>query len=452
VVQRIRKKVRRGLDIPLEGMPEQRIGEAQPVSTVAALGVHVHGVRPGMSVAVGDRVRLGQPLFIDKRNPEVPFTAPGAGEVVAINRGERRALQSVVIRLEGDDAESFDAWPAEELEGVDRAAAVRNLVRSGLWTSIRTRPYSKVPDPETEPDAVFVTAIDTNPLAPDPAVVVADAGEAFTHGLGIVSKLTKGKVYVCTAPGAAIPVPDDGPFVHAEFAGPHPAGLPGTHIHFLEPVSARKTVWHLGYQAVIAVGRLFTSGRLPVERVVSIGGPMADRPRLVRTRIGASTEDLLRGETRPGAKRIISGSILSGHRAAGPLAWLGRFHNQVTVLAEGGRREFLGWMLPGAKKYSSERAYASAATLKRRFSLTTSQNGSPRAMVPIGSFEKVMPLDILATPLLKTLIVEDTERAVELGCLELDEEDLALCSFVCNGKYEYGPYLRMNLDDIEANG
>ena len=179
---------------------------------------------------------------------------------------------------------------------------------------------------------------------------------------------------------------------------------------------------------------------------------MVESPRLVRTRVGASTDDLLIGETSSGGKRVISGSILSGHRATGPLAWLGRFHNQVTVLAEGSPREFLAWAKPGRTKFSAERAFASALTRGRRFGLTTTQNGSPRAMVSIGSFEKVMPLDILPTPLLKALLVRDSDKARALGCLELDEEDLALCSFVCNGKYEYGPFLRENLDDIEVNG
>ena len=162
--------------------------------------------------------------------------------------------------------------------------------------------------------------------------------------------------------------------------------------------------------------------------------------------------DLVDIETGPGRLRIISGSALSGHRAAGPLAWLGRYHNQVTALKEGGEREFLAFMRPGTNKYSLTRSYVAHATQRNGFAMTTTQNGSPRAMVPIGNFEKVVPLDILPTPLLKALIVQDTERARALGCLELDEEDLALCSFVCNGKYEYGPFLRMNLDDIEANG
>ena len=257
---------------------------------------------------------------------------------------------------------------------------------------------------------------------------------------------------MCTKPNSGIDVPAEKPFRHTEFSGPHPAGLVGTHIHFLEPVSETKTVWHIGYQDVMAIARQFATGRLSTARVVALGGPLARSPRLLRTRLGASINDLVAGELKPSRMRIISGSVLSGRRAVGPIAWLGRYHTQVSALPEGSEREFLSWMRPGAQKYSAIRAYAGHLLRRGDFNLTTSQNGSPRAMVSIGSFERVMPLDILATPLLKALLVKDTESARELGCLELDEEDLALCTFVCNGKYEYGPFLRESLNEIEVNG
>ena len=299
---------------------------------------------------------------------------------------------------------------------------------------------------------MFVTAIDTNPLAADPAVIIGDAKDDFQHGLQVVSRLSDGPVYVCTSAGADISVPDAEPFRHAEFSGPHPAGLAGTHIHFLDPVSESKTVWYIGFQDVIAIGRLFTTGRLNPERIVALGGPLTKSPRLLRTRLGAGINDLVTGEVAQGKKRLISGSVLSGRWAAGGVAWLGRYHVQISVLQDGGEREFLAWMRPGRHRYSASPVFASHVLHRGDFSLTTSQNGSPRAMVSIGSFEKVMPLDILATPLLKALLVEDTDTARSLGCLELDEEDLALCSFVCNGKYEYGPFLRENLTEIEVNG
>ena len=220
----------------------------------------------------------------------------------------------------------------------------------------------------------------------------------------------------------------------------------------LEPVSDKKIVWHIGYQDVIAIGHLLRTGRLDMERIIALGGPLVRSPRLLRTRLGASIPDLVHDQLEGGRKRIISGSVLAGRRAAVPVSWLGRYHLQVTVLPEGSEREFLSWARPGMRKYSALRAFAAHLLHRGDFDLTSSQNGSPRAMVSIGTFEKVMPLDILATPLLKSLLVTDTDAARELGCLELDEEDLALCSFVCNGKYEYGPFLRETLTEIEVNG
>jgi Na+-transporting NADH:ubiquinone oxidoreductase subunit A len=444
-------KIKKGLDIPLAGAPEQRITPGADVTSVALLGPDTHDLKPGMLVREGDRVKLGQPLYMDKDNPGVNFTSPGSGVVAKVNRGERRVLQSVVIKLEGDEAESFASYDPNELAGLDAQAVRDNLLASGLWTALRTRPFSKIPAPDGEARALFVTAIDTNPLAADPSVIIKTDPDAFRRGLTLLAKLVHGPVYICTAPNADCECPNEEPFRHATFSGKHPAGLVGTHIHFLDPVSEDKVVWHIGYQDVMAVGKLFTTGKLPVERIVSLGGPMVREPRLLKTRLGAHTSELIAGELVKGNVRVISGSVLSGHRAAGWAAYLGRYDNQVSVLADGKPREFLAFMRPGFGKFSAARAYT-GKLLGKALDFTTSQNGSPRAMVSIGSFEQVMPLDILPTPLLKALIVRDTDSAQMLGCLELDEEDLALCSFVCNGKYEYGPHLRKNLHEIEVNG
>ena len=444
-------KIKKGLDIPLAGAPEQRIAPGADVTSVALLGPDTHDLKPRMLVQEGDRVKLGQPVYTDKDNPGVNFTSPGSGVVKKVNRGERRVLQSVVISLEGEDEESFASYDPEQLANLDAQAVKDNLLASGLWTALRTRPFSKVPAPDSEARALFVTAIDTNPLAADPSVIIKTDPDAFRRGLTLLAKLVHGPVYICTAPMADCECPNEEPFRHVTFGGKHPAGLVGTHIHFLEPVSEHKVVWHIGYQDVMAVGNLFTTGRLPVERIVAFGGPMVREPRLLRTRLGAHTTELIRGELEKGNVRVISGSVLSGHRAAGWAAYLGRYDTQISVLPEGNPREFLSFLRPGFGRFSAARVYV-GKLLGKDYRFTTSQNGSPRAMVSIGSFEQVMPLDILPTPLLKALIVRDTDTAQSLGCLELDEEDLALCSFVCNGKYEYGPHLRKNLHEIEVNG
>ncbi len=448
-------RIRKGLDLPIEGSPEQRIDAAADVARVAALGVDFVGLKPTMKVAEGDQVKLGDPLFLDKRDPRIQFTAPGAGTVEAVHRGPRRVLQSVVIRLDdGNENEvEFDKAPGGDVGALDAETIGNTLLASGLWAAIRTRPYSKIPLPETRPAAIFVPAMDTSPLAADPASAIEGLEEDFGNGLIVLSKLTDGPIYVTKSSGAAIPVPNNDRVRVEEFEGPHPAGLVGTHIHFLHPVSATRTVWHVGYQDVIAIGKLFTNGRLWIERVVSLAGPMVTKPRLLRTRLGASTEDLVRNELPRAECRVISGSVLDGRQAHNWSAFLGRYHTQVSVLAEGRRRELFGWLVPGGEKFSASNVFLSSFQRKnRRFAFTTSQQGSPRAMVPIGIYEGVMPLDILPTQLLRALLVRDTDLAQQLGCLELDEEDLALCSFVCAGKYDYGPVLRANLEQIEKEG
>lgn len=448
-------RIRRGFDLRITGEPEQVIDTARPVGSVAVLGGDYLELRPALHVNEGERVRLGQPVFSDRRVAGVTVTAPGTGVVRAIVRGERRVLQSVIIELEGDEEESFDHWAPRELASLDRDVVISQLTRSGLWCALRTRPWSKVPDASTGAHAVFITAMDSNPLASDPEVVINDAGEDFSHGVAVLSRLTSGATFVCKAEGARIPVPEMLPTVRVEeFSGPHPAGLAGTHIHFLYPVNAERVVWHIGYQDVIAIGRLFTTGRLNPERIVSLGGPTVTHPRLLRTRLGAHIEPLVEGEADPEVPcRVISGSVWSGRQAVGETGYLGRYHQQVSVLPEGGQRELLGWLNPAGEKVSATRALLSSMSAPtRRFRLTTSRNGSPRAMVPIDSYENVMPLDILPVQLLRALLVGDTDEAQKLGALELDEEDLALCTFVCPGKYDYGPVLRERLEQIEREG
>ena len=238
-----------------------------------------------------------------------------------------------------------------------------------------------------------------------------------------------------------------------EFSGPHPAGLPGTHIHYLDPVAADRSVWHIGYQDVIAIGHLFKTGRLLTERVVSVGGPGAVKPRLLRTRPGASITELLAGEVAPQRNcRLISGSVLGGFAAEGPMAFLGRYDNQISVIVEQAERRLFGWFGTAWDKYSFAVPFAAARSQARLREITTARNGRRAAMIPVAAFERVMPLDILPVPLLRALLVKDTDSAQALGCLELAEEDLALASFVCPAKQDYGAALRLNLEQIEKEG
>jgi Na+-transporting NADH:ubiquinone oxidoreductase subunit A len=421
-------RIDEGVDIPLAGEPEQVVSDAAEVRSVALVGTDYIGLRPLMKVEEGDRVKLGQALFADRSNPEILFTSPGSGIVRRINRGPRRALHSVVVDLAGDEEETFGAFGVDQPAGLGRDRIAARLLASGLWTALRRRPFGRVADPRTMPRSIFITATDSNPLEARPELVIARPRDDFLHGLTVVAGLTEGPTFLCQAPGVETPTGGPASVETVEFSGPHPSGLVGTHIHFLDPVSAERTVW-----------------------TVALAGPGVERPRLISSRLGASIDELTHGELREGHHRVISGSILSGRQAAGPLAFLGRFHNQISVIAEAAPRADRGWFVPRrAKAFSTYRLGLPSG--QSRYAMTTALHGQPCAMFPLGGFERVMPLDILATPLLKALLVEDHAMSQALGCLELDEEDLALCTFVCPSKFDYGALLRTCLTAIETQG
>ena len=444
-------KTKRGLDLPINGSPKQTIEDGPRIRQVALVGYDYPGMKPTMEVREGDQVKAGQLIFTDKKTPGVKFTSPASGKVVAVNRGDKRVFESLVVEVDaGAETETFVAYPAAQLRTLERGKVVDNLVESGEWTAIRTRPYSKVPQPDSPaPGALFITASDTRPLCADPALFINEHPDAFLAGIDALARLTEGKVYLCSNAGASLPATDNPQVQSEQFSGPHPAGNAGTHIHFLHPVHTNRNVWYVGYQDVIAIGYLFTSGKQFFDRVISLAGPEVTRPRLVRTRLGASTDELGAGELSDGNNRVISGSVLDGRKASGATAYLGRFHHQISVIHEGTERELLEFVMPGVSKFSLTRLYLGAFR-SSKFNMSTSTEGSTRSIIPLGTYEQVMPLDILPTQLLRALVVSDFDASVELGALELDEEDIALCTYACPGKYEYGPYLRQMLTRIET--
>ncbi|NVO56247.1 Na(+)-translocating NADH-quinone reductase subunit A [Rhodobacteraceae bacterium B1Z28] len=443
-------KLKKGLELPVQGAPEQKIQPGPEFSTVAALGSDYLGLKPRMLVQEGDEVQRGTPLFCHKDAPEAMIAAPLSGKIIAINRGARRVLQSVVIEVSDVNDMGIDFSGIGDADSSDGVA--EKLCAAGLWTAFRTRPYSKIPVPGSKPSAIFVTAMDSEPLAADAAVIIADAADAFAAGLSAIAKLTEGKTYLCHRDGETVPGGDVPGVEVATFSGPHPAGLAGTHIHFLEPLAGDKQVWTIGYQDVIAIGRLMQTGHLDPNIVIALTGPGARQPRLIRTVMGASTEDLTRDEVNvDGTARIISGSILSGKHAEGPTAYLGRFARQITIIREDHDQITLGWILPMPSKYAVQPVLGSAFA-KKLYAFTSNLNGGRRAMVPTGTFEELMPQDYLPTQLLRALLVMDTDTAQALGALELDEEDLGLVGFACPAKYEYGLALRDCLSKIEKEG
>lgn len=444
--------IKRGLDLPISGKPSQKVEAGPQVTKVALTGLDYVGMKPSMLVQVGDEVKKGQALFSCKKVEGVLYTAPVSGKVIEINRGARRAFETLVIEVSGNEQVTFENYKGTGIKDLTKEEVQALLVESGLWPALRTRPFSKAPALGSEPHSIFVTAMDTNPLAASPALIITESKDDFVNGVEILSKLTDGKTFVCKAAGVDIPKPTTTKVETKEFAGVHPAGNAGTHIHFVDPVNAKKTVWSIGYQDVIAIGKLFATGELSSERIISIAGPASVNPTLVKTVAGAHLGEVTSGKVGQGEVRVVSGSVFNGRAMAGTFSYLGRFHNQISLLNEGREREFLGWHKPGLNKFSVKRTFLHWLKPGQIFNFTTATHGSDRAMVPVGSFEKVMPLDILPTQLLRALVTKDHDYAVELGSLELDEEDIALCTFVSPGKVDFGPALRENLTTIENEG
>lgn len=443
-------KIKKGLDLPIQGAPEQKIHQGPAVRSVGLVGLDYIGLKPKMLVQEQDAVKRGTPLFFHKDNPEAAIVSPVTGRVRAINRGARRVLESVVIDVGDADDKGIEFGTLGD--GATAEDITTTLCAAGLWTSFRTRPYSKVPEHTSKPLAIYVTALDSEPLSADANLVIEERAEDFAKGLRIISKLTDGQTYVCQSPDLSFDGASAGGVTQVGFTGPHPAGLAGTHLHFLTPPKAEDPVWTISYQDVLAIGALARTGYLDPSIVVSLCGPLASNPRLVRTIAGASTDDLTEGETNTDVTiRTLSGSVLSGRKAEDALAYVGRYHRQVTLIEEDRKQNTLGWILPMPSKYAVQPVLASAFS-KKLYALTSNLNGGRRAMVPTGTFEELMPQDYLPTQLLRALLIKDTDTAQALGALELDEEDLGLVGFACPAKYEYGLALRECLEKIEKEG
>ena len=448
-------KIKKGLNIPIHGLPAGDIIDSKKSRSVAILGSDYVGMKPTMLVEEGERVKLGQALFEDKKNPGVIFTSPAGGKVEAINRGERRVLQSVVIEVDqNEEVVNFKSFSENDLSNSSSKDVRAQLIASGMWTSFRTRPYSKVPGVETSPANIFISAIDTQPLSADPENIIKLHKEDFLFGLSVIKKLEDCPIHLSLGESSELDLSKDDQLRLHSFSGPHPAGLVGTQMHFISPATLTNINWTIGYQDVIAIGQLFQTGLINVERVISLGGPQVSNPCFLKTRLGACTDELTAGELTHRENRIISGSVISGREAIGPYAYLGRYHNQISVISEPNSkdRDFMNWLTPGPRKFSKIPLFLSALFPKKIFKFKALMNGSDRPIVPIGIYEEVLPQNFLPTVLLRNVVLMDTEKIQALGGLELDEEDLALCSFVCPGKYDFGSLLRAGLTKIELEG
>lgn len=445
-------KAKRGLDIPIHGAPtSDSVVDRLDVRRVALMPQQSWGIKVRLLAQEGDTVKVGTPLFVDRRDDGVLYCSPAAGKIAAVHRGHRRAVLSVVIDVDGfDDAEPF--------EPVDVAGASRDVIRgalmgSGLWPSIRRRPYDKVAESTDEPAGIIVQAYDSSPLAPDLTKVVAGREEDLKAGLAALGKLTDGSVHLCGKSGAAWDQFAGGSVKLHGFAGPHPSGTAGFSMHNVCPAGQNKAVWHVGVQDVCDMGQLLRSGKRPTSRVVAVTGPAAKEPKLIRTRPGADMVALLEGESTASKTRLVNGSCLWGDKidAEHHVEFLGRWNTQVTVLEDDVKRDLVGWALPVSGRYTQTNTVWDKF-FRKTFKYDTDTNGSLRAIVPMGHYESVMPMDVLATQLIKSLASGDLEGAEKLGVLELAEEDLALCQVVDPSKIAITDMLRTMLTTIEKEG
>jgi Na+-transporting NADH:ubiquinone oxidoreductase subunit A len=448
-------RIKKGLNIPINGSPTEEIVDFTRSRYVAILGNDYVGMKPTMLVEEGDRVKLGQALFEDKKNPGVIFTSPAGGKVESINRGDRRVLQSVVIEVEQEEEiEEFNRYSEDELDKTTSAEIRSQLIKSGSWTAFRTRPYSKIPGVEEIPNNIFISLLDTQPLSPNPEIITNLNTDNFNFGLKVLKRFVDCPIHISTGPNSNLDLPEDDQVIKHIFSGPHPAGLVGTQMHYISPASLSNINWTIGYQDVIAIGAQFRTGKVFVERVVSLAGPQVNEPKYLKTRLGACTDEVTAGQLTQRENRVISGSVISGREAIGPYAYLGRYHNQISVVAEPNSkdREFMNWLTPGPRKFSKIPLFLSSLFPKKLYKFKALMNGSDRPIVPIGVYEEVLPLNFLPAMLLRNIVLMDTEKIQALGGLELDEEDLSLCSFVCPGKYDFGSLLRAGLTKIEVEG
>ena len=438
-------KLKKGLDIPLNGIAEKVLEKPVGPRLYAVKPTDFPGIRPKMMVHIDDEVRAGTPLFFDKYNPDVLFTSPVSGRVVAVNRGERRKILEVVIK--SDDKITFREFKKADPLAISREDIVDNLLKAGMWPLLRQRPYGIIPKPEDEPRSIFISGFDTAPLAPDYGFIMNGKDIEFQTGINVLSKLTKGKVHLSLDAGQTQP----GAYANAKnvqinyFSGPHPAGNPGIQIHHIDPVHKNGTVWYLRPQEVAIIGRLFLKGEADFSKVVALTGSEVLNPHYYLGMTGASISHILKDNVKDGHLRHISGNVLTGTKIPAD-GFLGFYDSQVTVIPEGNYHRFMGWASPGLDRFSQSRSFFSWLMPGRRYRLDTNYNGGHRAYVMTGEYDKVLPMDIFPQQLVKAIMVEDIDKMENLGIYEVVEEDMALCEFVCTSKTEVQTVLRKGIE------
>tara|TARA_B100001250_G_scaffold414578_1_gene454117 strand:- start:6702 stop:8018 length:1317 start_codon:yes stop_codon:yes gene_type:complete len=434
-------KISKGLDLPISGTPAASISDEPKSTSVSILGNDFIGMKPTMLVKVGDQVMAGQKIFEDKKNSGVFYTSPAGGQIKSINRGDKRKFLSVEIDISNrEEFINFQLFNSQD--------EIKNsILDSGLWNAFRTRPFNRTPSVDSNPDALFINCCDTNPLSIDPYHIIRHDKELFDLGIDLLSKLFECDIHICYQNDKFDT--SSTTCQYHKFSGPHPAGLSSTHINNIHPVNLKNTVWTINYQDVISFGYLKNNNKIRTKKIIGLGGPSVYEPSLMKVRICGNIDEIIAGKVEPNS-RIISGSVLHGHSSEGVMNYLGFYDVQISALPDKVNEIFLNWLMPGSNLHSKLNVFLSSYIKPKKFIFNTSMGGGDRAIVPVSSYEEVMPMNILTTQLLKALVVGDTEMAIDLGMLELAPEDLALCSYVCPSKYDYSSILTMHLDKIHS--
>lgn len=438
-------KIRKGLDIRLEGKAEKIYKKAELPVTFAVKPTDFAGLTPKLCVKEGDVVKAGSVLFFDKYRPEVVFTSPVSGVVSEVRRGERRKLLAIVVKP--DQVSVSEEFKKGDPLQMTRDEIIDNILKSGLWPSVRQRPYAVIANPADTPKSIFVPCFDSAPLAPDFDFLVKGEGSAFQTGIDALSKLTEGKIHL-TLNAEFNPSEVFANVKNVEktsFSGPHPAGSVGVQIHHIDPINKGDLVWYIYPQEVIAIGRLFQKGALDMSRIVALTGSEVKKPIYYKTVSGCNITAIHENAVNEGTHRFISGNVLTG-TSVGAEGHLGFYDYQITVIPEGNHHAFLGWAAPGFDKFSNSRTFWSWLNSSKKYRLDTNMNGGHRAFVMTGEYEKVLPMDIYPMHLLKAILAEDLDKMEQLGLYEVAEEDMALCEFVCTSKTEVQQILRKGIE------
>lgn len=437
-------RIRKGLDIKLKGKADKIFVKAPRSKTYAVKPVDFHSLTPKIVTKPCVEVKVGTTIFYDKYRPEIKFTSPVSGIVQTIVRGERRRIIEVVIEDDGKDtAETFLKGDPAKLS---REQIVENLLESGLWTVIHQRPYDVVAFPNESPKAIFISGFDSAPLAPDFDFIMKDTEEDFQLGINVLAKLTEGKIHL----GLDARYPAAKAYTEAKnverhyFKGPHPVGNVGTQIHRISPINKGEKVWTVKPQDVVAIGRLFKTGKYDPNVIVALAGSEVTKPVYYKIIRGAQIGPMIEGNIKQENVRYISGNVLTGKKIKKD-GYIGFSDSMVTVIPEGDYYEMLGWITPGLKKFSVSRSFFSWLTPNKEYTLDTNLHGGERAFVFTGEYEKVVPMNIFPVHLLKAIIVEDIDKMEQLGIYEVIEEDLALCEFICTSKIPVQSILRSGL-------